>query len=745
MTGRRAVEVAAVGLGLAVWGYVAWDGALWDARYQLALHLAAVVALGGLVAMAVSGAALPRTRVDLPILALLAAFGVATLVSENHGLSAPALAGILATAAMLPVALVVLRHRPGWTALVVTLPIIGLSAGALAVLVWRRVEWLLAGAPGAPPIRLPEEGTPFGSVAVPPFVILAALPLALLIPHRTLRLAVVLALAVVGVPLTLLSASRSAWLALAVTAIVLLAPAARDRARSFTRSWRWTPRHVGMALLAVAAAGLVIRYAAPRLTDATSLIYRGYLWRDTITAWSANPLFGVGPGVMPYARQAAAPPLSFPVQQPHSHDVPLGILGDAGVVGLVMAAVVVTSFVLVAGPRRQRSLPGRAAVAVLAGFAPSMLFEDLTFEPGFNLLLILLAAIGLADAGAVVWRPIRPRVAGMAVAAVAGAALLAVMAVGDGAAIAYRNGIDAAGEGRWVAAEGWFRQSVALNPLHPTGVKSLAVAADYAGNSPLARASAQRAVALSPGDADSWTNLALLCEAAGDQACARRAAGRAIDTASAGGLHLINAALVLDHLGDHAGADAAYRLSLLTNVWTGLASDWPRPIEIGSGELPQVGEERQGARPAAVDAAELRLVVARRILGEPILPRDYQTGPARALAFAMLGDRAAAEREAGRAIEEEPVELAVWDIAALLAEHYGEDPTRAIAVGDVLRAHSQGRDRRPPWDPRSYFPPVYDVGTFRAYPADGLVRESDRLLTDRSWPWAIDPLLAPSE
>ena len=37
---------------------------------------------------------------------------------------------------------------------------------------------------------------------------------------------------------------------------------------------------------------------------------------------------------MPYARQAAAADFSFPVRQPHSHNLPLGVLGDAGIVGL---------------------------------------------------------------------------------------------------------------------------------------------------------------------------------------------------------------------------------------------------------------------------------------------------------------------------------------------------------------------------------------------------------------------------
>lgn len=729
MTARRAAELAALGLGLALFGYVGWDGALWDARYQLALHLGAVAALGGVAAIGLAGGALPRTRIDLPILGLLTAFAIATLSAENLGLAARALAGIVATTGMLPVALLVLRHRPGWMAAAVTLPIIGLSIGALAVLGWRRIEWVLAGAPGLPPIRFPHEGTPFGSVAVPPFVILAALPIALLIPHRTARLGVLLALAAVGLPLTLLSGSRSALLTIGVAGALLVAPAIVRGAASVRSGWRWGPRRVAAGLTAAVGIGLVLAYLAPRLTDATSLIYRGYLWRDTVAAWSVDPLLGIGPGVMPYARQAAAPPYSFPVQQPHSHNVPLGILGDAGLLGLAAAIVVLVAFVAVAGPWRQRGLPGRAAVAVLAGFAVGSLFEDLTFTPGFNVLVLILAAMALTDAGAVAWRPVRLRAPALAAAGIAALALAVVMTVGDAAAVAYRLGVDAAGDGRWDAAEAWLRRAVTLDPWQPTGPKSLAVAADRAGHPALARSAAERAVELSPGDADSWTNLALLCAADQDPACASRAASRAAEAATPAARQLANAARVFDRLGETDRADEAYRLSLLTNPWTGLTLPWPRPVSVGEGGVPELG----------ADAAELYLLIARRVTGEPIVPGDYRPGVVRTFAFAMLGDRQAAQAEVDAAIAAARGSLAAWEAAALLAKHYGEDPSGAIRVADVLRGRPQASG------PPGRAALIYDIATFRAYPSDGLVGAADRLLGMQSWPWALEPLLAPAE
>ena len=141
--------------------------ALWDPRLQLGLHLVAAIAIGGVVVLAWRGGLLPRTPLDRPIAALLVVYGVATLSAWNIGLSVPALAGILATAAMLPVGLLALRHRPDWTALIAVVPVLALSAGAVVVLAWRRVEWVMAGGVGWPPIRLPNDANPFDVSCLP--------------------------------------------------------------------------------------------------------------------------------------------------------------------------------------------------------------------------------------------------------------------------------------------------------------------------------------------------------------------------------------------------------------------------------------------------------------------------------------------------------------------------------------------------------------------------------------------------
>ena len=65
LRGRSAVELAALAAGLAVFGYVGWDSALWDPRLQLLLHLLAVGAILALAMAALRGSG-AATHADRP-------------------------------------------------------------------------------------------------------------------------------------------------------------------------------------------------------------------------------------------------------------------------------------------------------------------------------------------------------------------------------------------------------------------------------------------------------------------------------------------------------------------------------------------------------------------------------------------------------------------------------------------------------------------------------------------------------
>jgi tetratricopeptide (TPR) repeat protein/O-antigen ligase len=725
---RTLVEWVCLGAGLAVFGYVGWDGALWDARFQLGLHLIAIGAIAGLALVAVRGGDLPHTPIDLPVVALVLAFGIATASAMNIGMSLRATAAIAAYAAMLYVALICIRYRPSWVGVVTAVPVLLLSVPTLVDLLARRIDWIVVGAPGIPPIRLAGEATPFGSVAVPPFVIWPAWALAGLIESPRWRRIVQWGLVAVGVPLTILSGSRSAWLAMGVTIVAAAIPWAWRRRHRMRPSGTPDARTIGLAILAVVGLAAAIVLVAPRLTAVTSLIYRASLWRDTLAAWSTDPLLGVGPGFMPYARQAAAPDFTFPVRQPHSHNLPLGVLGDAGLLGLAAAIVLVACIAWFAGPWRSKTTSGRVAAYLLIGLAVGGLFEDLTFVPGFNLLAILLVAVALTDAGVVEWRPLRRR-AMLIPAGAAALVLLAGMVVADAGAISYRAGTDAAARGDWEAGTSLLERSVEIDPWHPAGPKSLAVAAERAGRHDLGRHAAESAVepGHNPGDAPSWVNLAILCEERGDADCQARATERAVATAGFVAPELLNAAISYEALGMADEADEAYRLSLLSQPLTAFVLEWPRDVPIGDSTL----DDDFGA------LLEFNRLVAWWAMGEPIDAASIADPAARALAHAMRDERSEAEQWLARAIDNAPESIVTWDVAIILRDHWGLPIDDELAIAEVVRGA--------PFPSRnasiSMPSQIYDIATFRTYPSDGFVSDAQRVGTSPPYPWILQRTL----
>ncbi len=729
---RSISDWAILGAAVAVFGYLGWDSALWDARLQLLLHLVAVGAAIGLGMAAARGVPFPRTPLDTPILGLLAAFALATASAMNHGMSLRAMGSIVAFALALPIALLAVRHRPSWVGVITSVPVLLLAVPSLVVLLSRRVDWILAGAPGLPPLRLPGEGTPFGSVAVPPFVIWPAWALAGLIESPGWRRAIRGGLVAVGIPLTVLSGSRSAWLAIAAAVVIGGLPWAWSQRRRFRPDGASAGRMLLLAAGSVAAVAVVAALAIPRLTAVTSLLYRVALWRDTLAAWQADPLLGIGPGFMPYARQAAAADLTFPVRQPHSHNLPLGVLGDAGVVGLAAAAVLVVVVAWVAGPWRSRGPTGRAAAIVLVGIAVGGLFEDLTFLPNFNLLVIALLAVALDDAGAVRWatvpslRSLRGRL-GAAGTCVVGLFLLASMVTADAGAVAYRMGEDAARAERWTIATDRFAHSAAIDPWHPATPKALAIAAAADGRFQLARHAAEDAVARNPGDGASWTNLHLVCARLEDLACRAAALERSVAMAPFGTADLANAALGYEAIGRHDDADDAFRRSLLVARMTGLALPWPRNVEVRDVELAEdVG-----------DAIEINRLLASRVMGETLDPERITEPGTRALAHAFAGDRSAAEASLLTAMAADADQPVTWELAAVLHTHWGEPVDELVRIGEAVRGGPF-----PVRDQVSRTPSLtYDIASFRGVPLDGLVPDAERLRTTPPFPWILERLL----
>ena len=211
----------------------------------------------------------------------------------------------------------------------------------------------------------------------------------------------------------------------------------------------------------------------------------------------------------------------------------------------------------------------------------------------------------------------------------------------------------------------------------------------------------------------------------GDTACAARSARKAVDYAPTGGSQIINAAMVFESLGDHASADSAYRLSELVNLNTTLGPAWPRRVDPGT------------VVPAGMDTTtgELNLLVARARLGESVDPSRFTAPAVRALAYAIEGNRHDALGSLATAQSSAPDNPLTWDIAIVLQRHWGEDASHAEAVDRALRGGPLATG--PPQPARL----VWDVASFRPFPADGLVSSARRLLATAPWPSTLDPLL----
>jgi tetratricopeptide (TPR) repeat protein len=710
--------LAAVG-GLSVFGHLGWDPPLWDANAQAALHLVALGAISIAIFFVVRGAHVPRTRLEVPLLVLVAVLGLAAIVGQNTGLAVGAVAASIGFAAMLPLSLAVLARRPGLVAGVVVIPTLLFALATVVQMAARRFGWYLAGGPGLlPPVRVDSESTVFGSVAVPVFVLLGLLPLTLAVGNPLARRSLQSITVALGVVLATISGSRSGWIAVVVAGIVFAAPELRR-----LHLLRLTRRRA-RDIVALSAGGLVllavVAYEAPRLTGLSSLLYRGRLWGDTLAAWSVNPLLGVGPGTMPYARQAVA---RFPLHQLHSHDIALGVLGDAGIAGLVAAAALVVAFFWLAGPHRARTLRGRAAGAVLAGYLVAGLFEDITFLPGFSLLIVLLAALALTDAEAVSWRPARlprPLLVGGLLAA---AALLTVIVLRDTAAVAYRAGSTAASVADWGASTRSYQLAETLDPWHPATPKALAIAADAAGDQPTAMRAARRATELNPGDGWSWLNLALLCDRLGDSSCAHTAGEASAGTIEPGGAQLANTAILYERFGLTIGADELYALALRQSANVALTLGWPRPLPVGA--IPDAASGSPGV--------QLNIVLARTAGGLPSDPEGFTAPAVRAFAWAIAGNRSAAAAELARAQRSAPGDVITWEMSALLARHWGQDPSRAIAISDVLRGGPAPIPSLPSL--------TWDVTSLRTYPLDQLLIGANHLIPREAWPWPLEQFL----
>jgi hypothetical protein len=259
-------------------------------------------------------------------------------------------------------------------------------------------------------------------------------------------------------------------------------------------------------------------------------------WGEALDVAADRPVAGAGAGTFALARRRYRETATA-VTEPHS--VPLQLLADLGVVGLVLGVAVVGGAIVGAcGGLRLARGDDRAAAAALACL---LLAYGLHALVDYDLDFLAVTGPALLALGALlaVGRPhatLRAGVPGVvAVGAVAAAAVLGVALP----ALANRDvdrafaAIDA---GRLDAAVDAANRARRLNPLALEPLQVRALVADAAGDKATAVAWYEKATRLQPENPDAWYDLGLyLAIATGDQCAAYAAFNQSytLDPASA--------------------------------------------------------------------------------------------------------------------------------------------------------------------------------------------------------------------
>jgi hypothetical protein len=110
----------------------------------------------------------------------------------------------------------------------------------------------------------------------------------------------------------------------------------------------------------------------------------------------------------------------------------------------------------------------------------------------------------------------------------------------------------------------------------------------------------------------------------------------------------------------------------------------------------------------------------------------------------MRGERDDAERWLNVAIDDNPDQIPTWDVALVLRRHWGEPIDGVLRIQEAVRGRPVTQRDAPPPDPDASPGLTYDIGSFRAYPRDGLVSGAIRLVTRPPYPWILEVLLPPA-
>lgn len=516
---------------------------------------------------------------------------------------------------------------------------------------------------------------PWETVNVMPVLVLISVPfLAWLRPGGVRRgLGAIIGLsALVVVPF---SGGRTGYLAIAVAvcAWLLLSGTPQRLVRTwFPNRWRLVVALSAAAALLVASAlsGLIVR----GLGDSG----RTTLWEQTTQLIFARPVTGNGPSTYSWAHLIYGSEAARLIAVRLTHNVFLQTLADGGVwLGGGMLLVVSAWIASVRSAFGCLTAQQRIAIAVLAGYATTLLLDDFSFLPSVIAMVVTIAAWTLPAPAKLAAAPptsrLPNRLPSWLIPAVAGLLLVvaipAVVAVDRARADAQRAR-EAAVSGDWQQAVAGFTAATTLHPANGGYWIDLGLARFKTGDLAGAREAYSTAARASPGDPRSYGALAALAPDEQAIPLLRLAAHQTLGDPQ----YHFRLGLALSTTGDRKGAAAAWGRAVTLDSWL-------------FGVLPY-GQSHID-RAAVVDAVEQAIEADPRAdpsvdqitRWDVALNLDRLPGGApaawQAVAVANKGDLAAAAALAEQAVHESPDDPLSYDAAAFVAQLQCDDAAAA--------------------------------------------------------------------
>ena len=603
----------------------------------------------------------------------------------------------------------------GWTA-------IGFAGVVAAVWAWQALGWVRAGGPGGvPPLQLDYPDDWFRNMNVlPVYLVLMAPGVIHLWLVRQVRWPVAAGVAGLAA-ITLLSASRAAWLGLGLGALVFVAFAGLD---AVSRLRRRALAPVPLALGALLLAGLIVAGIASGALaaagDLATLSSRFTIWRAAFETWTAHPIAGSGLGTITseLLEHGLASIGSGPA--PHAHNILLQLLAEAGIAG-TLALAGLTTTIAVRAWRSPSSVPRpvrAAALGALVTFGVDGLADNHTALGGIAVLVVGNAALlATATPGQpVAGRFARPvRVVSAVALGVVGAAVL----VWGAGAVAWGRSQALLLEGEHQASARVLEFAHALDPGLALYGRELGKVRRLQGRANEADVLLRRAAELNPADPNTWRTMGTLALADGRLAEAVDPLRRSLALdATQLNTHLL-LGMVLDRLGLASQADERYVVAILLQPRLLLSDGWN-----GIGVPP----ERLEALAAAAwetgigdpKSSATRLVELAVVRGDAdglaALLAEHRVSDAaswRAVLAAEAGDLDRAEDLLAGSVNDGRTSVDYWANAALVHELAG----LGVATARDYRLASLLREGRAPAtsEPGFAYPVTRDANDFWMY------------------------------